>query len=159
MHQQVEVLIGSLLIIAVGSIPTYSNSNNIQPDTPIDDFGEIDFLEISTFPYETTEIVVDEVDANLRYTFGKRVKNDRLVSQNTDKSYWPSPQNVTLILQYPGSGQGAIVTFVEVIVNQSSNIGAGRIIAGGIGMRSIASIIEGNRTYWFNYSANIYGIY
>ncbi|XP_055909290.1 uncharacterized protein LOC129944120 [Eupeodes corollae] len=155
MYQLVIAFITSLLLTVVASLPTNSN-NLIDPEIPTDSEAD-NFLDIDKFANSTAFTVVEN-GTNLRYTFGKRVKSDRLVSQNTETNYWPTPQNVTLILQYPGSGQGAIITFVEVVVNQSSNIGLARVIAGGIGKRFMATIVEGNRTFWFNYSAHIYGI-
>lgn len=43
---------------------------------------------------------------------------DRLVAYNSDSMAWGSNQDVVLSLSYPASGVGAIVTAVDIIVNQ-----------------------------------------
>jgi len=62
-----------------------------------------------------------------------------------------------LTLQYPTSGTGAVLTFIRVTVDQSTNIGQGYVVAGGIGQRAIIIVIEAYSTTYFNYVAEIYG--
>lgn len=62
-------------------------------------------------------------------------------------------------LSYPASGVGAVITYVQVIVNQSSNSGKGYVIAGGIGQRFIHLVIEAHSTSYFSYNSQIYGYF
>ncbi|XP_055617469.1 uncharacterized protein LOC129762895 [Toxorhynchites rutilus septentrionalis] len=98
-------------------------------------------------------------DARLQivYTLGNRVSGDRLVASGQDGQSWSSLQDVSLNLRYPQSGTGSVVSFVQVVVNQSSNQGRGYVAAGGIGQRYIQLVIEALNTSFFNYSAQIYG--
>ncbi|XP_055612447.1 uncharacterized protein LOC129758900 [Uranotaenia lowii] len=93
----------------------------------------------------------------ITYAIGNRQSGDRLVSVNQDSASWPTLQDVKLTLSYPVSGVGAVVTYVEIVVQQSSNIGRGYVVAGGIGQRFIQVIIEANATSYFSYSAQIFG--
>ncbi|XP_055919569.1 uncharacterized protein LOC129951451 [Eupeodes corollae] len=94
----------------------------------------------------------------IRYTLGNRSSGDRLVSQASDSVSWNTPQSVQLRLEYPASGTGAVITHVQIDVNQSSNSGQAYVIAGGIGQRRIVIIVEAYNTYYFSYVSNIYGI-
>ncbi|XP_055612568.1 uncharacterized protein LOC129759151 [Uranotaenia lowii] len=93
----------------------------------------------------------------ITYTVGNRQSGDRLVSVNQDSASWPTLQDVKLTLSYPVSGVGAVVTYVEIVVQQSSNKGRGYVVAGGVGQRFIQVIIEANATSYFSYSAQIFG--
>ncbi|XP_065072898.1 uncharacterized protein LOC135697195 [Ochlerotatus camptorhynchus] len=99
-----------------------------------------------------------KVGQQLIYSLGQRVAGDRLVSTKADNKSWPSVQDVTLSLSYPQSGVGAVVTYVQVIVMQTTNLGKGYVVAGGIGQRFIHMVIEAYSTNFFNYSVQIYGI-
>lgn len=92
------------------------------------------------------------------YTVGAHVSGDRLVGLSSDSKSWSTLQDVRLDLQYPTAGLGAVVTYVEVVVNQSSPQGKGYIVSGGIGQRSIRLVIEAYSTSFFNYNAAIYGL-
>uniref|UniRef100_A0A1L8DFS8 Putative transcription activator mbf2 n=1 Tax=Nyssomyia neivai TaxID=330878 RepID=A0A1L8DFS8_9DIPT len=95
----------------------------------------------------------------IQYTLGRRVAGDRLVGITRNSSSWTSPQNVQLSLNYPANGgTGAVVTYVSIVVSQTSNQGRGYIRAGGIGQRFISIIIDAYNTYNFSYSAEIYGV-
>ncbi|XP_055612489.1 uncharacterized protein LOC129759060 [Uranotaenia lowii] len=91
------------------------------------------------------------------YSAGSRQSGDRLVAINSNSRYWSSPQDVQVALTYPQSGTGSIVTYVQVVVNQSSNYGRGYIASGGIGQRRIQLIIEAYSTSSISFTANIYG--
>lgn len=91
------------------------------------------------------------------YSVGNRISGDRLVATDSNGQSWSSLQDVALTLNYPRSGTGAVVTYVQVVVNQSSNQGRGYITAGGIGQRRITLVIEAYSTNYFNYNAQIYG--
>ncbi|XP_055540345.1 uncharacterized protein LOC129727011 [Wyeomyia smithii] len=92
------------------------------------------------------------------YTLGGRVNGDRLVGSLQDGQSWSILQDIALTLRYPQSGVGAVVSYVQVVVNQSSNLGQGYVVAGGIGQRYIQMVIEAYRTSYFNYNAQIYGL-
>lgn len=101
----------------------------------------------------------DGVGRQIIYAQGHRITGDSLVSTNSDSKQWPTLQDVTMNLSYPASGVGAIITYVQVIVNQSSSSGKGYVIAGGIGQRFIHLVIEAHSTSYFSYNSQIYGYF
>ncbi|XP_065073452.1 uncharacterized protein LOC135697597 [Ochlerotatus camptorhynchus] len=107
------------------------------------------------------DVVPLEASRNARqqivYTLGNRVSGDRLVATNQDGQSWSTLQDVSLDLSYPQSGVGAVVSYVQVVVNQSSNQGRGYVVSGGIGQRYIRLVIEAYSTSYFNFNAQIYG--
>lgn len=64
---------------------------------------------------------------------------------------------MTQTLGYPRAGVGAVITYIEIIVDQSSNLGRGFVTSGGIGQRQIAITIEAQRTLHFRQNTQIYG--
>lgn len=54
----------------------------------------------------------------IRYTAGRRVGGDRVVASNVGNQSWGVAQDVALTLAYPANGVGAIVSYIEIIVNQ-----------------------------------------
>lgn len=95
--------------------------------------------------------------AGIRYTLGWRQTGDRLVAQKSDFTSYSGPRDVQLVLTYPSSGTGSVVTYVQIEVNQSTNEGRGYVSAGGIGQRFIQIVIEAKSTTYFEYNAQIYG--
>jgi len=93
----------------------------------------------------------------INYRLGLRISGDRLVATAAGSNSWTSAQDVKLALSYPKTGIGAIITYLQVIVEQSTNIGRGYVTSGGIGQRQITVVIEGNQTLYFKYSSEIYG--
>uniref|UniRef100_A0AAG5DWB9 Uncharacterized protein n=1 Tax=Anopheles atroparvus TaxID=41427 RepID=A0AAG5DWB9_ANOAO len=91
------------------------------------------------------------------YTLGSRAAGDRLVGLASDNMAWATPQNVKLELQYPTAGVGAYLSYVEVVVSQSSANGRGYVVSGGVGQRAVHLVIEAYDTVYFNYAAGIYG--
>lgn len=51
-------------------------------------------------------------------SFSNRTLGDRLEAQGWGSDSWPTPQDVELDLFYPQSGVGAVVSFVEITVDQ-----------------------------------------
>ncbi|XP_055601393.1 uncharacterized protein LOC129750164 [Uranotaenia lowii] len=123
---------------------TSEDDNSIQPF----------WSDAEPIPIKATKTV----GTQLVYTVGKRQVGDRLVATTADSKTYSTLQDVTLNLAYPQSGLGAIVTFAQVVVNQSSNIGKGYVVAGGIGQRFIHLVIEAHSTQYFTYNAQIYGV-
>ncbi|XP_053664454.1 uncharacterized protein LOC128713581 [Anopheles marshallii] len=93
----------------------------------------------------------------ITYTIGQHSAGERLVGMASNQQSWATPQDVKLELQYPTAGVGAFVTYVEVVVNQSSSAGRGYIVSGGVGQRNVRLVIEAYDTFFFNYNAAIYG--
>lgn len=117
-------------------------------------------LTLVDVPLQATKLV-GQGDASGRqqivYTLGSRTAGDRLVGLSSDNKSWSSPQDVKLNLQYPTAGSGAVVSYVEVVVNQSTAQGRGYVVSGGVGQRYVQLVIEAYSTVYFNYSAAIYG--
>ncbi|KXJ78385.1 hypothetical protein RP20_CCG004765 [Aedes albopictus] len=121
------------------------------------------------------DVVPLEVSGSARqqivYTLGNRLSGsysrkcnilifnvgDRLVATSQDGASWATLQDVTLNLRYPQAGTGAVVSYVQVVVNQSSNQGRGYVVSGGVGQRYIQLVIEAYSTSYFQYNAQIYG--
>lgn len=85
------------------------------------------------------------------------ILGDRLLAQDQAQQSWSKPQDVTKNLYYPQHGIGAVVTYLEISVDQSTNLGQARVIGGGIGQRHISVVIEARSTLYFAYRAQIYG--
>lgn len=49
-----------------------------------------------------------------------RKLGDRLLASKSDSTDYPNPQNVTLNLSYPASGEGGVITYVQFDVQQVS---------------------------------------
>ncbi|XP_058064185.1 uncharacterized protein LOC131213952 [Anopheles bellator] len=110
---------------------------------------------------ESTQLDRSDAVANrhqIVYTLGGRRPGDRLVGLSSDSKFWSTAQDVKLDLQYPQAGVGAVVTYVEVTVDQSSQAGTGYVVAGGIGQRFVRLVIEAYGTQHFTYTAAIYGV-
>uniref|UniRef100_A0A182PQ54 Transcription activator mbf2 n=1 Tax=Anopheles epiroticus TaxID=199890 RepID=A0A182PQ54_9DIPT len=91
------------------------------------------------------------------YSVGAHSAGERLVGLTSNQQSWPTPQDVRLNLQYPTAGVGAVVTYVEVVVQQSTSQGRGYVVSGGVGQRTIRLVIEAYGTNYFDYTAAIYG--
>lgn len=160
--QQCVVLSLALLVFGASAMALPTNTANQESDqieTTIDAVRNVAVFhaggpELSNHISEETKKVGQQVI----YSLGQRVAGDRLVSTKQENKSWPTMQDVTLSLSYPQSGVGAIVTYVQVIVKQSTNIGKGYVVAGGIGQRFIHMMIEAYSTTFFNYSVQIYGL-
>uniref|UniRef100_A0A1Q3FN42 Putative transcription activator mbf2 n=1 Tax=Culex tarsalis TaxID=7177 RepID=A0A1Q3FN42_CULTA len=148
----------ALILVTVVALITAED----QP-APIDARVEI-VQDIATFKTANPGVELIPLDIaksstrqQIVYSVGNRVSGDRLVAADSNGQSWATLQDVALTLNYPRSGTGAVVTYVQVVVNQSSNQGRGYIAAGGIGQRRISLVIEAYRTNYFNYNAQIYG--
>lgn len=66
--------------------------------------------------------------------------------------------NLRFRLFYPLNGlKGALINFVELKVQQSSNIGKAYVISGGVNKRNVAIILEANATTFLSYDVTLYG--
>lgn len=85
------------------------------------------------------------------------IPGDRLVGTGQAGQQWARPQNVRTNLFYPTNGIGAVLTYLEVLVNQSTNLGRAYVVSGGIGQRQIGVVIEAQSTLYFSYRASLFG--
>lgn len=90
-------------------------------------------------------------------TFWILFEGDRLIASNALIQQWTAAQNVTQNLTYPRAGAGATITYIEIIVEQSLNLGRAFVTSGGIGQRQIAITIEAPKTSVFRQNVQIYG--
>lgn len=61
-------------------------------------------------------------------------------------------------MSYPEKGgQGAQITFVEILAEQSSDIGNAYVVSGGIGQRFISMVVEAKQTSFFEFDAKVFG--
>ncbi|XP_055711294.1 uncharacterized protein LOC129806611 [Phlebotomus papatasi] len=111
-----------------------------------------DFL--SENPGEALVELQPELRAQTRfYTLGRRVSGDRHVAYARGVNSYPSLRDVTATVRY----SGAIITYIQVSVTQTSNLGRVYTTSGGIGQRSIVFVVEARSTLQFNYNVDIYG--
>lgn len=54
----------------------------------------------------------------IRYSLGRRVYGDRLVGRSSESNSYGQPQDVLFRLSYPVEGQGAIVSYIQIDVDQ-----------------------------------------
>lgn len=54
----------------------------------------------------------------ITYRLGNRVSGDRVIASTSAGQQWAVAQNITQNLVYPRAGVGAIITYVEIIVDQ-----------------------------------------
>ncbi|XP_031627888.1 uncharacterized protein LOC116343790 [Contarinia nasturtii] len=95
--------------------------------------------------------------STVTYKLGKRVSGDRVVASDSQIQQWTAAQNVTQNITYPKTGVGSIISFVEIVVEQSTNLGRGYVTSGGVGQRQISITIEAQRTTLFRQTTQIYG--
>lgn len=87
------------------------------------------------------------------------VPGDRLVSKLSGRKSWSQPQDIVFTIIYPTSGVGAVITYVQIDVNdQSNDLGRGVIVAGGVGQRNIQLVVEAKSTMFFEHRAAIFGV-
>lgn len=93
----------------------------------------------SYFPYFKPRIATPSARVTITYTLGRRISGkeqlkqrrsdlsmgifililgDRLVSSGSQNQQWNFRQNVTQSLIYPRTGSGAVITYVEIVVDQ-----------------------------------------
>lgn len=97
-----------------------------------------------------------KVQANIRYTAGQRVAGDALIGTKKDFHQYSTPQNIKLQLTVPNLPYNKKITFVEIDVQQSSNVGRAYITDGGIGQGHIQITVEAVATTYFGYTAYVY---
>ncbi|GAB0096338.1 uncharacterized protein DMENIID0001_118290 [Sergentomyia squamirostris] len=108
-----------------------------------------------------TKLNVVRTAEKISHQVGTRIYGDRLVAMETDSKTSSIPIDVALTLRYPSAGAmmpGAIVTLVDITVDQSVNVGNAYIKAGGIGQRYIEILVVAKNTMYFHYKAEIYGM-
>lgn len=52
---------------------------------------------------------------------------------------------------------GAVVTYIDITVLQTSNVGRAYIASGGLEQRHVTIVVEANNTNTFNLDALLYG--
>lgn len=120
--------------------------------------------DIEKYKVEHPEVVIQEIPRSpvqsrygIQYTLGNSGEGN-LVAFGYDAVSFGGPTDVVLTLNYPSNGgQGAIVSFVVINVNQSNDLGYAYVAAGGIGQRYINIIVEAKSTTYFQYQAYIFG--
>lgn len=73
---------------------------------------------------------------------------------------YAKPHDVNITFSYPSNHQnyGAQLTYISIIVHQTSDIGRAYVTFGGINQRYITVDVEAKNTYSFDYEAKFYGI-
>lgn len=93
------------------------------------------------------------------YSLGSPTSGDRLVAADSGWAAYPVKQNVELTISYPVGGNGALITFVQVVINQDTGTdGRAYVAYGGIGHRAIQLVIEAWNTAYLDYSFRIFGL-
>ncbi|KAH8302927.1 hypothetical protein KR044_012032 [Drosophila immigrans] len=94
----------------------------------------------------------------LKWTLGARQSGDSSVyTVYNDIMWFDQASNPQLVVTYPKTGSGKIVTYVSIQIKQSSVFGEAYISAGGIGKRNIEFYVLGINTHFWAWDINIYG--
>ncbi|ALC49997.1 CG15043, partial [Drosophila busckii] len=101
--------------------------------------------------------------ANIEFKFlvnknGFLLSGAKLVARSVEYFNHLSPQDISVQINYPESGIGSNVTYVEILCTQNNNEGGAYLVAGGIGERLVSVIIEAKHTQNFNYQAKYHGL-
>lgn len=161
----VAICLGSALVHLLGSascVPVSEEPQVLGSIVTIETVPDIDAFiranpELTVVELPSTKAEVAQSRHQIVYTLGYHIANERLIGLSSDNKSWSTPQNVKLDLQYPTAGTGGVVSYVEVVVNQSTPSGSGYLVSGGVGQRYVRLVIEAYGTTYFNYVAAIYG--
>ncbi|XP_039961640.1 uncharacterized protein LOC120775499 [Bactrocera tryoni] len=94
----------------------------------------------------------------ITYTLGVgREDGDSLVGSKSAVNDYDLPTSLSVTVNYPSSGTGAIITHVKVTTYQSNTDGRAYVTSGGLGKRNLVMVIEAVKTTYFDYFAYIYG--
>ncbi|XP_031628580.1 uncharacterized protein LOC116344252 [Contarinia nasturtii] len=107
----------------------------------------------------TTEVKLDgpSTRTQIVHRLGNRISGDRILATDSASQQWQKPHDIRLNLNYPQSGYGSVITYLEVIVEQSSSLSNAYVVSGGIGQRQISVVVESKDTLYFKHRAAIYG--
>ncbi|XP_058127776.1 uncharacterized protein LOC131290424 [Anopheles ziemanni] len=161
----VAICLGIALVQLLGSascVPSSEEAQVLRSVVTIETVSDIDAFrranpELTVAKLPSTKAEVAEGRQQIVYTLGYHIANERLIGLSSDNKSWSTPQNVKLDLEYPTVGSGNVVSYVEVVVNQSTPNGVGYLVSGGVGQRHVRLVIEAYGTTYFNYNAAIYG--
>jgi hypothetical protein len=92
------------------------------------------------------------------HRLGARLSGDRLVAKNCGSDQYPSKHDLELSICYPKSGDGAILTYVQIsMIQDFETYGQAYVIDGGIGQRLIKIVVEAWNTAYLEYDYSLYG--
>ncbi|XP_055390160.1 uncharacterized protein LOC129619100 [Condylostylus longicornis] len=162
-YKFILLIIAIVIVIAFGHPQTSDLPSEAKPKNNLK--GKISLIDnVGTARRLFPGATFTKLDKNLRsgkgsivYTLGRRSGGDRVVATDSDRGEWGSEKDIQVLIEYPARGRGDIVTYVAVIVEQSSNVGDAYVVSGGIGQRNIGFIIEAKGSSYINYDAFIYG--
>ncbi|XP_037026520.1 uncharacterized protein LOC119067559 [Bradysia coprophila] len=135
---------------------------NVQTSPDDEKWNEIDNLELIDYTQDDQFVEMvqhSEVHGVMMYTLGKRVRGDKLVASSAKNQTWAQYQDIKSNMTYPANGVvGRNLTYVEIQVNQTSNLGQAYVVRGGVNQRFITIIVEAYRTMYFNFKTSFYGL-
>uniref|UniRef100_A0A0K8TRJ5 Putative conserved secreted protein n=1 Tax=Tabanus bromius TaxID=304241 RepID=A0A0K8TRJ5_TABBR len=150
-----------LVFLVLGGILTFGQCFPHKVDiTSRTEAFEYVVLDSNNNPLENftqIELSKSKVQATTTYHTGQRESGDHLVGRAKGGQTFILPVFVSIKFQYPKSGVGALVTFVQCVVEQLLNAGKGYIISGGVGQHHITFVLESYFTTYFYFDCNIYG--
>ncbi|XP_055919891.1 uncharacterized protein LOC129951668 [Eupeodes corollae] len=139
------------------ALPTKIDKETVFTVTIVDDVSKFKDLPAGAklIPLSQSRSTRDAI----LYTLGERKKGDAIVSQASDSLTFKTPQRVVMNFKYPSEGEvTAIITFVQILIEQSNSEGRAYVVSGGIGQRSIEMIVEASNTTLLKFTSTIYGI-
>lgn len=117
------VLIGVVCVAVAQSEEVYELDSEIGSEINFVAASGIEqFLEEHPRMKLLQELSREETYGQIKYTYGRRISGDRLVGSNAQSQQWSSPQDVTLRLNYPTNGYGAVVSFLQILVDQVTQL-------------------------------------
>ncbi|XP_055298541.1 uncharacterized protein LOC129566526 [Sitodiplosis mosellana] len=112
------------------------------------------------FPLVKEQVSHDPTSlSKLTYSAGERVDGDQLVATVSESYSWNTSGDRRLVITYPRAGAGALITYIQIVVEQSTPHGKAAITKGGLGLRYIEFYIDAYQTNYMNYTVEIYGFY
>lgn len=153
MFKSIFFILGAILVSSAFSENNTIRSSDIWIVSDADEFGKSNLGE-------GVRPLSKQINPRklVEYSAGSRRYKDMLVSVNSDKRTYSSPQNISMTINYPESGIGAVVTYFVMTVAQGSSSGRAWIASGGIGQRHISIVIEAQNSKYMSYGVSIYGL-
>ncbi|XP_055306212.1 uncharacterized protein LOC129570572 [Sitodiplosis mosellana] len=108
------------------------------------------FLNESLTEYGSSRLLI-------KHTAGNRVNGDRLLIHY--KSPRKESRTAFNVRQTEMFAFEAIITYIEIVVEQSNNESRINGPSGGVGYRHVVLETLGNKTLYFSYTTEIYGYY
>lgn len=80
-----------------------------------------------------------------------------MVAEISGSQQWATHQDVTTTITHLSSDPRATISYVQINVDQTSNLGRAYVAGGGIGQHVIVLYVFAQKTFSFSHYTTIYG--